>query len=89
MRKEADDTGPLAELEHWRQLMARFNALLEQIKSHECRIVINILNVARSKVLRVRILRITYLTLIFINKLIISDCIGYHLFLEAVCKDRG
>eukprot|EP00105_Crassostrea_gigas_P037004 XP_019921152.1 PREDICTED: dynein heavy chain 8, axonemal [Crassostrea gigas] len=52
MRKEADDTGPLAELEHWRQLMARFNALLEQIKSHECRIVINILNVARSKVLR-------------------------------------
>lgn len=89
MRKEADDTGPLAELEHWRQLMARFNALLEQIKSHECRIVINILNVARSKVLRVRILRVTYLTLIFINKLIISDCIGYHLFLEAVCKDRG
>lgn len=90
MRKEADDTGPLAELEHWRQLMARFNALLEQIKSHECRIVINILNVARSKVLRVRILRITYLTLIFINmKLIISDCIGYHLFLEAVCKDHG
>lgn len=90
MRKEADDTGPLAELEHWRQLMARFNALLEQIKSHECRIVINILNVARSKVLRVRILRITYLTLIFINmKLIISDYIGYHLFLEAVCKDRG
>lgn len=89
MRKEADDTGPLAELEHWRQLMARFNALLEQIKSHECRIVINILNVARSKVLRVRILRITYLTLILINKLIISDCIGYHLFLEAVCKDRG
>lgn len=90
MRKEADDTGPLAELEHWRQLMARFNALLEQIKSHECRIVINILNVARSKVLRVRILRITYLTLIFINmKLIISDYIGYLLFLEAVCKDRG
>lgn len=57
MRKEADDTGPLAELEHWRQLMARFNALLEQIKSHECRIVINILNVARSKVLRVRIFK--------------------------------
>lgn len=90
MRKEADDTGPLAELEHWRQLMARFNALLEQIKSHECRIVINILNVARSKVLRVRILRITYLTLIFINmKLIISDCIGYHLFLEWYVKIVG
>jgi hypothetical protein len=53
MRKEADDTGPLAELEHWRQLMARFNALLEQIRSHNCRMVINILNVAKSKVLRV------------------------------------
>ncbi|XP_056012226.1 dynein axonemal heavy chain 8-like [Ostrea edulis] len=52
MRKEADDTGPLAELEHWRQLMARFNALLEQIRSHNCRMVINILNVAKSKVLR-------------------------------------
>lgn len=89
MRKEADDTGPLAELEHWRQLMARFNALLEQIKSHECRIVINILNVARSKVLRVTILMIIYLTLVFINKLIISDCIGYHIFLSVVCKDWG
>lgn len=89
MRKEADDTGPLAELEHWRQLMARFNALLEQIKSHECRIVINILNVARSKVLRVTILMIIYVTLVFINKLIISDCIGYHIFLLVVCKDWG
>ena len=54
MRKEADDTGPLAELEHWRQLMARFNALLDQIKSHKCRMVINIINIARSKVLKVR-----------------------------------
>ena len=53
MRKEADDTGPLAELEHWRQLMARFNALLDQIKSHKCRMVINIINIARSKVLKV------------------------------------
>ncbi|OWF42162.1 dynein heavy chain 8, axonemal-like [Mizuhopecten yessoensis] len=52
MRKEADDTGPLAELDHWRQLMARFNALLEQIKSNRCRMVINIINIARSKVLK-------------------------------------
>lgn len=52
MRKEADDTGPLAELEHWRQMMARFNALLEQIKSHKCRMVINIIHIARSKVLK-------------------------------------
>ena len=32
MRKEADDTGPLAELEHWRFLEARFNSFLEQLK---------------------------------------------------------
>ncbi|XP_074653701.1 dynein axonemal heavy chain 8-like [Tubulanus polymorphus] len=52
MRKEADDTGPLAELEHWRQLTVRFNSILEQIKSHECRVVINILNIAKSKVMK-------------------------------------
>ncbi|XP_052240013.1 dynein axonemal heavy chain 8-like isoform X2 [Dreissena polymorpha] len=52
MRKEADDTGPLAELDHWRQLMARFNALLDQIKGHQCHMVINILNTARSRVMK-------------------------------------
>ena len=53
MRKEADDTGPLAELEHWRQLNSRFNSILDQIKGHECRMVISILHIARSKVLKV------------------------------------
>ncbi|KAK3588116.1 hypothetical protein CHS0354_012173 [Potamilus streckersoni] len=52
MRKEADDTGPFAELDHWRQLMARFNALLDQIKSHKCRTVINIIHIAKSKVMK-------------------------------------
>lgn len=33
MRKEADDIGPAAELEHWRQRMAKFNSLLDEIKS--------------------------------------------------------
>lgn len=32
MRKEADDVGPRAELEHWKQRMAKFNGLLDQIK---------------------------------------------------------
>ena len=27
MRKEADDTGPLAELEHWRHLTARLSTI--------------------------------------------------------------
>ncbi|WAQ93677.1 DYH8-like protein, partial [Mya arenaria] len=52
MRKEADDTGPMAELEHWRQMMARFNSLLDQIKCHQCRTVISIINTARSKVMK-------------------------------------
>ncbi|XP_033097914.1 dynein heavy chain 5, axonemal-like [Anneissia japonica] len=53
MRKEADDTGPLAELEHWRLLMARFNSILDQVKSKHCKMVISTLNAAKSKVLKV------------------------------------
>ena len=33
MRKEADDIGPAAELEHWKQRMAKFSSLLDQIKT--------------------------------------------------------
>ena len=54
MRKEADDTGPLAELEHWRLLTARFNSIVDQIKNKKCKMVIHVLNVAKSKVLKVR-----------------------------------
>ena len=54
MRKEADDTGPKAELEHWRLRMAKFNSLLEQIKGFECRTIIGILQAARSRVLKVK-----------------------------------
>ena len=53
MRKEADDAGPMAELQHWRQRMAKFNSLLEQIKTKQCKTVIGILLVAKSKVLKV------------------------------------
>ena len=53
MRKEADDTGPMAELEHWRQLMARFNSILDQIKDHKCKMCISILHIAKSKALKV------------------------------------
>ncbi|KAI0213077.1 Dynein heavy chain 8, axonemal [Lamellibrachia satsuma] len=51
MRKEADDTGPLAELEHWRQRTAVFNGILEQIKSNRVRMVFHVLNIVKSKVL--------------------------------------
>ena len=53
MRREADDTGPYAEFEHWRQLNARFNSVLEQIRSHDCRMAIQILNISKAKVIKV------------------------------------
>lgn len=53
MRKEADDTGPMAELDHWKMRMAKFNSLVEQIKDTECRTVISILQFAKSRVLKV------------------------------------
>eukprot|EP00111_Clytia_hemisphaerica_P005698 TCONS_00016530-protein len=53
MRKEADDTGPIAELEHWRQRRAKFNTLLDQMKSSDCKTVIAILIHAKSKVLKI------------------------------------
>lgn len=49
MRKEADNVGPRAELEHWKQRMAKFNGLLDQIKSHECAAVIGVLQFAKSR----------------------------------------
>ncbi|KAF6019880.1 DNAH8 [Bugula neritina] len=52
MRKEADDTGPRAELDHWRQMSSRFSSLVEQVKGNRCRMAINILHIVKSKVLR-------------------------------------
>ena len=53
MRKEADDTGPMAELEHWKMRMAKFNSLVEQIKGVDCKAVIRIMLIAKSKTLKV------------------------------------
>ncbi|KAM4694178.1 LOW QUALITY PROTEIN: dynein axonemal heavy chain 8 [Discoglossus pictus] len=52
MRREADDSGPLTELEHWKRMSAKFNFIIEQIKEPNCRTVINALNACRSKVLK-------------------------------------
>ena len=54
MRKEANDVGPRAELEYWKKRMARFNSLLNCLRSQECRTVIVVLNAAKSKSLNVR-----------------------------------
>ncbi|NXC67641.1 DYH8 protein, partial [Anhinga anhinga] len=52
MRKEADDSGPLTELEHWKCMSAKFNFIIEQIKGPNCKAVISVLNVAHSKLLK-------------------------------------
>jgi dynein heavy chain len=38
-----------AELIHWKQRMATFNNLLEQIKSPRCRAVVGVLQIVKSK----------------------------------------
>ena len=53
MRREADDTGPLAELEYWKLRTARFTGLIEQIKAHPMRSVFMVLHLAKSKVMKV------------------------------------
>ncbi|XP_061094941.1 dynein axonemal heavy chain 5 [Conger conger] len=52
MRKEADDIGPSAELEHWKSRMATFNSLLDEIKSPHVKKVMGVLQVAKSRTLR-------------------------------------
>ncbi|XP_072018853.1 LOW QUALITY PROTEIN: dynein axonemal heavy chain 5-like [Amphiura filiformis] len=52
MRKEADNIGPSAELDHWKKRMAKFNSLLEQIKSPRCKAVVGVLHTAKSKALK-------------------------------------
>ncbi|XP_028415244.1 dynein heavy chain 5, axonemal-like [Dendronephthya gigantea] len=52
LRKEADDIGPAAELDHWKQRMAKFNSLLDEIKSRHCKAAIGVLHAAKSKSLK-------------------------------------
>jgi len=52
MRKEADDIGPSAELDHWKSRMVKFNSITDQLKSAECRKVIGILVAIKSRWLK-------------------------------------
>ncbi|XP_074644897.1 dynein axonemal heavy chain 5-like [Tubulanus polymorphus] len=52
MRREADDIGPRAELDHWKKRMSRFNYLLDQIKGQEVKAVLGVLQAAKSKTIR-------------------------------------
>lgn len=53
LRKEADDLGPRAELDHWKKRMSRFNYLLEQLKSPDVKAVLGVLLMAKSKLIKV------------------------------------
>lgn len=53
LRREAKDSGPLMELDNWKYMSAKLNFIIEQIKGQNCKAVINVLKVAKSKVLKV------------------------------------
>lgn len=53
MRKEADDIGPRAELDHWKKRMSRFNYLLDQIKGPDVKAVLGVLHASQSKLIKV------------------------------------
>lgn len=55
MRREADDIGPRAELEHWKKRMSKFNYLVDQIKGHDVKAVLGILHTAKSKLIKVKL----------------------------------
>ncbi|XP_070823536.1 dynein axonemal heavy chain 5 isoform X2 [Chaetodon trifascialis] len=52
LRKEADDLGPRAELDHWKKRMSRFNYLLDQLKCPDVKAVLGVLLMAKSKVIK-------------------------------------
>ncbi|EPQ10653.1 Dynein heavy chain 5, axonemal [Myotis brandtii] len=53
LRREADDLGPRAELEHWKKRLSKFNYLLDQLKSPDVKAVLAVLAAAKSKLLKV------------------------------------
>ncbi|ETE68537.1 hypothetical protein L345_05666, partial [Ophiophagus hannah] len=52
LRKEADDLGPRAELDHWKKRLSKFNYLLDQLKTSDVKAVLGVLTVAKSKLLK-------------------------------------
>ncbi|XP_069898297.1 dynein axonemal heavy chain 5 [Dipodomys merriami] len=52
LRKEADDVGPRAELEHWKKRLSKFHYLLDQLKGPDVKAVLAVLAAAKSKLLK-------------------------------------
>jgi Dynein heavy chain, N-terminal region 1 len=53
MRRDADDSGPYDEVEFWRATTAKYNSIMQLLSGHDCSMAIQILNIAKSKVLKV------------------------------------
>ena len=51
IRREADNIGPRAELEYWKKRTSKFNYLLDQVKGHEVKAALGVLNAAKSRIL--------------------------------------
>ncbi|XP_044298752.1 dynein axonemal heavy chain 5 [Varanus komodoensis] len=52
LRKEADDLGPRAELNHWKKRLSKFNYLVDQLKTFDVKAVLGVLTAAKSKLLK-------------------------------------
>ena len=52
MRKEADNIGPRAELDHWKQRLAMFDSLTDQIRMPQSRALISVMVAAKSKLIK-------------------------------------
>ncbi|KAK0132521.1 Dynein heavy chain 8, axonemal [Merluccius polli] len=56
IRRDVESSGPLSELQHWRRMSAKLNSIIEQNQGPECKAVITVLIMSRSKTLKVQIL---------------------------------
>ncbi|XP_029979746.1 dynein heavy chain 5, axonemal [Sphaeramia orbicularis] len=52
LRREADDVGPTAELEHWKKRMVTFSSLIEELKHPQVKRTLGVLRIAKSRVLQ-------------------------------------
>ncbi|XP_022920277.2 dynein axonemal heavy chain 8 [Onthophagus taurus] len=53
LRRENEFTGPLAEIEYWRRQLARFTSILEFLNTQECKVHLQCLLLARSKLMKI------------------------------------
>jgi len=58
IRRDADNLGPRAELEYWRKRMVRFGYLIDQLGSQQVKTVVGVLQIARSKRVKVNCVQI-------------------------------